>query len=273
MRNKIEVGYQVSLFDNDMNTEKENDSNLINIILWNIQNPSFERAKKQAKWILEIKPNILVLTEVKDSEGFQYIGRLLEYNGYTFIYNKSNSYFTAIAIKKISHIKKDIYLRQQSQRAVTIELNMHWGNVNLVGVYVPTNSIETEKIELKKEFQDNFICEIRKTYFSTKGSCNFIIGGDLNILEPNHNPRYKQFEKWNYFYKSFQDIGCVDIYKYLNPDKLEYTWERGNDRQRLDHVFLSKEIIKYVSECKYIHYPRLNKLSDHSAMQLVLYKN
>lgn len=264
------IGYQISLFDTDITTEKEETDSKISIILWNIQNPSFERAKRQVEWILEIKPSILVLTEVKDSKGFHYIRAFLEFRGYTFIYNKSDSYFTVIAVKNISYEKKEMFFKQRSQRIVLVELDLYWGKVCLIGAYVPTNSMEINKIIIKKEFQDSFISEIKKMLYREKDNYSFIIGGDFNILEPDHMPRYPQFQRWNYFYDFFVNIGCIDIFRHLNPNKLEYTWVRGRDSQRIDHAFLSKEIVKYVIECRYIHYPRLNKLSDHSAMLIVL---
>lgn len=58
--------YQMSLFDT--NLKKTDDDNAeIKILIWNIQNPSSERAKNQVNWIIGINPNILILTEKKVS--------------------------------------------------------------------------------------------------------------------------------------------------------------------------------------------------------------
>lgn len=261
--------YQMSLFDT--NLKKTDDDNAgIKILIWNIQNPSSERAKNQANWIIGINPNILILTEVKYSSGFAITRAMLEICGYKFIYNKSSSYFTVIALKNINYKERKLNLTLEQERVAFVELDLYLGKVLLMGAYVPANSRDTDKLIKKKKFQDDFMLEIKKEVFKNSEKLNLIIAGDLNILEPSHKPSYPQFERWNYFYDFFQNNGFVDIFKYINPNKDEYSWMGQGQPQRLDHAFISQEIIKYVNRCEYIHYPRLNKLSDHSAMIIVL---
>ena len=70
--------YQISLFDANLK-KAEDDNTKLKILLWNIQNPSTDRARKQIDWITKINPDILILTEAKDSNGFSVIRGQLEY--------------------------------------------------------------------------------------------------------------------------------------------------------------------------------------------------
>lgn len=266
------MAYQISLFDADLK-EAQDDNTKLKILLWNIQNPSTDRARKQIDWITKINPDVLILTEVKDSNGFSIIRGQLESFGYKFIYHKSNTYFTIIALKNINYKEKEMNIGLEQQRIVFIELDTFIGKVGLIGAYIPTNSRETERISMKKKFQDNFISEVKKILIEDGGNLHLIIAGDFNILEPDHSPRYPQFDRWNYFYNFFENNSLIDIFKFLNPDRREYSWQGRGESQRLDYGFLSKDIIKYITNCEYLHYPRFNKLSDHSAMMIVLDKN
>jgi exodeoxyribonuclease III len=263
---------QISLFENASENVEQEKTSETKILLWNIQNPSLERAVKQIEWIFKINPNILVLTEVKDSKGFSFIQSELEYKGYELVFNKCDSYFTVIALKNIKYSKKELHLKAKSERVSFVELETLIGKVNLIGIYAPTNSLEAEKVIIKKEFHNSLASGIKKITFDQNGNTDFIIGGDFNTLEPNHKPRYLEFEKWFYVYNFFESAGFVDIHKSLYPNKTEYTWERQGKSQRLDYAFASRNIQKYVTECNYIHFPRQNGLSDHSAMLITLDK-
>jgi exodeoxyribonuclease-3 len=194
--------YQISLFDT-ITKSAEDDSTKLKILSWNIQNPSLERAKKQTEWLIKMNSDILILTEVKDSNGFNIIRMQLEFYGYKLIYNKSNSYFTVIALRKINYKEREISLVLEQQRSVFIELCTFIGKIGLIGTYVPTNSRDPETLLIKKQFQDSLISEIKKFFSNKYQELSLIIAGDLNILDPSHYPRYPQFDRWNYFYNFF----------------------------------------------------------------------
>lgn len=262
------MGYQLSLFDKYIKTEEDNSK--IRILFWNIQNPSLQRTANQIEWIDEINPNIIVLTEVKDSKGFENIKGGLEFREYEVVYNRNDSYFTAIALRGIKYIEKDFRLKKSSERVLLLELETIVGKINILGLYAPSNGMDEQKMLLKKEFHDDFISQLNKKFGLNNNNSNFIIGGDFNVLQPNHKPRDHRFEKWNYFYQFLEDIGLVDIYQYLNPGRMEYTWEFQDMHQRLDYAFVSRSIIERVIKCEYLHYPRVKNLSDHSALVIEL---
>jgi hypothetical protein len=104
--------HQMSLF-NTVSEKTDEENSEIKILMWNIQNPSLERTRKQLDWIFEINPNVLILTEVKDSRGFDIIQGELEYRGYELVFERCNSYFTVIALKNIKYEKKEFNLKRE----------------------------------------------------------------------------------------------------------------------------------------------------------------
>src|SRR3972149_6598662 len=75
------------LFDNKPSPNDES----IRILNWNLRNPSKERAKLQAEWLLETKANIVVLSEAKNSDGCRYIANWLESYGFKIILPNTSS--------------------------------------------------------------------------------------------------------------------------------------------------------------------------------------
>lgn len=261
--------YQLSLFDKKFDQLKA-DEGKIKMLFWNIQNPSYERAKKQLEWIYNLNMDVIILTEVKLSKGFYYLKIKLEQLGYKMVFDESEEYFTVIALRKIKFIKKEISISVKPQRVVMIEMDTFLGKIKLIGVYIPTNSIEIDKIKIKNEFQGSLLEGVRELMNDSMNGGELIIGGDLNILEPGHKPSYPQFNRWNYFYESLIKLKLNDPFRVLNPLVTEYTWNQRNKPQRLDYIFVTNKIMKYVEECAYIHKPRNQKLSDYSAQLLVL---
>ncbi|ONK13110.1 hypothetical protein [Streptomyces sp. MP131-18] len=93
---------------------------------------------------------------------------------------------------------------------------------------------------------------------------------DLNILEPDHAPRYPVFGTWEYdFYRSFAAAGLTDAYCHLHPQTVEHSWfGRGGNGYRFDHAFLATAHHSRLLSCGYLHRPRELGLTDHSALAL-----
>ncbi len=68
-----------------------------------------------------------------------------------------------------------------------------------------------------------------------------------------------------------RECGMPDAFNVRHPGKVEATWVKGrlpDERgRRLDHVFASEELA--VVECNHVHSWRRQKLSDHSAIEVV----
>ena len=96
--------------------------------------------------------------------------------------------------------------------------------------------------------------------------------GDFNILEPNHYPHYPTFQDWEYeFYNSLSKFDLVDAYKEKYKNKQAHSWfDRQGSGFRFDHSFISQDICNLLDDCYYMDEPRIQKLSDHSAIITVL---
>jgi len=248
--------------------EPENTIRQLRILNWNIAHPSLTRTKRIASWLESQDTNVLILTETSNSPGCTFLCDRLESLGFKIIFPQKEKDFGAmLAFKEFKAQELKLGLNFLPHRAPAITCNTPVGKIGIIGVYVPS-SVSRKEINGKKE---RFQREFTKVLSEQKQKLsNLIVCGDLNVLEPNHQPHYPFLCDWEYeLYESFEQIGFIDAFRLFYPDICEYSWYgREGYGYRYDHCFISKEIEKYTKSCFYIHEPRKNRLSDHSAMIL-----
>ena len=230
------------------------------LLNWNIRNPSVTRAIRQVEWIRSVDPDVIVLTEIKRSKGTGYISDRLQALNYSVRYKEpdENRYGSLLASKYPMTHKIDSEIEHFGPRVVSATLNIHGQIVDVIGVYV-----HIRRGEKKRRFLENLL-----EYMKGHHEGPVVFCGDFNILEPDHVPHYTKFEEWEYeFYERLGQIGLSDAFRLLNHDKTEYSWvgNRG-EGYRYDHLFISANLLPRIVNCRYLHDPREDGLSDHSGM-------
>ena len=240
-------------------------SSMIRCLNWNVRTPSLRRATKQMKWLEENSFDVIVLTEVKASQGCIYVKDRLVSLGYTVVFPEpeDEDYGVILAVRKIFKEVPKIYVDFLSYRVSFAVCNFSEKEVLLIGLYVPVWRND-EKRKFLEAFEKLISDESLKKRFS-----NWIILGDLNLLEPSHVPHYPVYREWEFFYNAFSKHGFMDAFRFFHPNEKEYSWfGREGNGYRFDHVFVSEAILPFIRNCFYLHEVRLDKLSDHSAMYL-----
>ncbi len=239
----------------------------MSLFCWNIGNPSHDRAQKQAGWLKKRQEDVLVLTETKNSEGCLFLKDYFKSNGYDVIFSDivDKEYGTMIVSKyKLKESDFSKFIHFIPSRVASTVVSLPFGNIEIIGLYIPSRNSDIKKIRKKKKFVENIITVLNNNLTSDYR----IVCGDFNILEPNHIPHYSVFKKWEYdFYNNLLDLQLKDVFRSLNPSLQEYSWVgRTGDGYRYDHCFASDNIINNVKKCFYLHEPREKRLSDHSAL-------
>jgi exodeoxyribonuclease III len=74
-----------------------------------------------------------------------------------------------------------------------------------------------------------------------------------------------------HYMEVIEQIGYRDLWRHRNPDGREYSWfsTRGNGF-RIDHAFLSHDLVARAGTIRYSHEDRIAGLSDHSSLILEL---
>ena len=253
------------------------------ITSWNV-NSVRARIVNIIDYIKLSKPDVLMLQEIKTEnknfplddfkkQGYDsYIFGQKSYNGVAFLskvkLKNINTNFIKDKLKQSRIIEGDIKIKNKL--------------IKLINIYVPNgNPINTEKYDYKKNWLVSFIKQLKKELKQNK---NIIIGGDFNIIpeeiDVHDHTRYENDALFKIeIRKKFREIinlGFVDVYRYINKTKQEYTfwdymsgsWQK-NHGLRIDHFLVSTNLQNQIKDININKKPRSKlKPSDHTPVEL-----
>jgi len=229
----------------------------------NVQSAGTSRVQPLLDWIFAEQHNALVLTEMRAGASTDLLLRGLREEGFTVVVPEpgpAERYVTALAGRGFT--MTPVQPGPPSSRVVAADLTAGDSTVRLVGVYGMTNGMTAESSQERAGFQRLLLDYLAS--ISTDRTC---VAGDLNIVEPGHQPPLPAFERHDLdCYDGIVGLGLRDAYRQVRPDGREYSWI--SDRygaQRLDHTFVGQRV-GVLAECRYDHSTRAARLSDHAAM-------
>ncbi len=230
----------------------------------NVNSPNPSRAQRIVNWLLATKSNTLVLTEMQPSDGGRHILACLQAEGFittTCTPGWTGSrYLAAVATRGVE--AAPVQPAGFDPRIAAVDLTTDDTTVRIVGVYGPTNGMTAENSHRRHEFQSRLL-----DYLAEINNPTLCVVGDLNVVEPDHQPHLPAFEDHDYaFYTGLLALGLRDAYRQLNPTGGDHSWINPRfGSQRLDHTLVSPAAGE-IRTCVYDHTTRANELSDHAAL-------
>ncbi|MFF4408463.1 endonuclease/exonuclease/phosphatase family protein [Streptomyces sp. NPDC001404] len=244
----------------------------LRLVNLNVQHASPSRSRAQVAWLADQEhADVAVLTEVGTGPGGDTLVQALSEAGYRGIIApvSAGDYRTVIASRLPALEPVPSGVSFLAHRAPAAKLRIGETTVGLLGLYVPSRGPKERKNEDKRAFQAAVTESLRRIVTELGGLV--VVTGDLNVVEPGHEPHHAVFGTWEYdFYRSFADAGLTDAFRALHPDATEHSWfGRAGNGYRFDHAFLTAEHQQLLTACSYLHAPRHEGISDHSAMAVV----
>ena len=250
------------------------------LISWNVNGIRAVAKKGLAAFLLAEKPDILCVQEVKISDSTR-AETEFDFAGYSEYFNsaKRPGYSgTAILIKEgfkdFVGVKNGLGIPEfdDEGRVQLVELKKYY----LVNIYFPNSRGDLSRLGYKGEFNEALLKYLKKLE-KTKP---VIVTGDYNVAHeeidlarPKENvssPGFTPEERaWM---TKFINSGFIDSFRYLNGDKVQYSWwsYRGGARERnvgwrIDYFCVSDKLRKHLKKA-YI----LDKItgSDHAPVGL-----
>lgn len=235
----------------------------LRICALNVQSTGTERAQPLLEWLAGSGCNVLILTELRPSDGGRLLLAGLEAEGYGLTRSagwQDSRHFTAIATAGLGTAA--VSPAPFSPRIAAADITSAGHRTRIAGVYAPANGMTADSSQRRRDFQDRFL-----GYLDTIARPATGVFGDLNVVEPGHRPALPGFEDHDYaFYTRLTGRGLHDAYRALHPDGDDHSWASPQSgRQRLDHALISTGA-GTVRECRYDHDTRRKGLTDHSAL-------
>jgi exodeoxyribonuclease-3 len=252
----------------------------IQVLTCNVQRASVSRVRRQAAWLTGSGADVLVLTEVSSGESGDVLAQLLADDGFGVALPApcaTDRYRVLVACRGVEPTCVDVGASSMGHRCVAVRASFSAGEIGVTGLYVPSRGPTVRRNHDKRAFQDLVAAVLPHIPPAMDVSGPIVVTGDLNVLEPDHNPRYAVFGEWEYdFYRAFGRAGFDDAFRVKEPSLMEYSWygrpsvEGQRNGYRFDHAFVSRFHRKAVVACRYDHSVRTAGLTDHSALILTL---
>ena len=184
-------------------------------------------------------------------EGYTSYWNSAEKKGYsgTAVFTKNKPLKVTYGIGKEEHDKEG--------RIITLEFEKFY----LVTNYTPNAKRELERLDYRMIWED----EIRKYLLKLNKTKPVIMCGDLNVAHEEIDLKNPKTNRGNAGFTDEErgkmtellNAGFVDSYRYLYPEKQEYSWwsYMGHAREknigwRIDYFITSKDIEKNIKEAK-----------------------
>ena len=244
------------------------------LISWNVNGIRACMSKGFEDFFQNIDADIFCIQETKCQEGQVD----LNFEGFTSYWNSAEkkgysgtAIFTKVKPKKVSY-GIGIQEHDNEGRVITLEFEKFY----MVDIYTPNSKRELERLDYRQIWED----EIRKYLLKLNETKPVIMCGDLNVA---HEEIDLKNPKTNHMSAGFTDqerskmtellnAGFVDTYRYLYPEKIEYSWwsymrnaREKNVGWRIDYFIVSKDIKDKIKDAK-IHTEIMG--SDHCPVEL-----
>ncbi|MFJ8739544.1 endonuclease/exonuclease/phosphatase family protein [Embleya sp. NPDC127516] len=243
----------------------------LDVLTFNLNNPSRQRAERQLAYLAARPEQVHVLTETADSAGCAFLEERFTAAGYsvTFPRPEQRGERGVMVVSRLATRPAPFAVGYLPHRAVAVTVDTDRGPLDVIGLYVPSRDASPEKRERK----ERWLRECAAVLPDGRTGARVVLG-DLNVLEPDHSPRYRFFAPFEYdFYGAFGRAGYADAFRTLYADALEYSWVgKTGDGYRYDHAHVSAGLGGALLDCSYVHEPRTgpNRLTDHSALTVRL---
>jgi exodeoxyribonuclease-3 len=250
------------------------------IITWNVNGLRAALGRDALKWVWDQQPDVLCLQEIKvRPEQLKEAQRT--FPDYDVIWNPAEQLgYSGVAtfLRGPSlelRLGMDAPIFDIEGRLIS---TLHPG-FRLFNVYFPNGQRGKERLDYKLDFYAHLLSWCDRLH--AKGE-NIIVTGDFNtahmpidLKNPKQNEMNSGFmPEERTWIQNFLDHSFVDAYRYLYPERVQYTWwtYRFSARQRrigwrIDYFLISEALIPQLTDV-IIHEDVLG--SDHCPVELVI---
>ncbi|MFI8459109.1 endonuclease/exonuclease/phosphatase family protein [Kitasatospora sp. NPDC085464] len=245
----------------------------LRLMTWNVQHAAPARTVRQVDWLASQEgADVAILTEVSGGGSGDVLVQELSDAGYRAVIAPwgGDDYRTVIASRHAGLVTAPCPADFLPHRFPTATLSLADTPITVAGLYVPSRGPKERRNEDKRAFQSAVSAALPA--LTARGGL-VVAAGDLNVVEPGHTPHHRVYGQWEYdFYTSFAAAGFTDAFRTLFPEAVEHSWfgRRSGDGYRFDHALVTAAHRTRILTCRYLHEPRENGLSDHSALELVI---
>lgn len=224
------------------------------IISYNVNGIRAAVNKGFIEWLKGANPDVICLQEIKAMKE-QLDLSLFEDAGYkyNYWYSAQKKGYSGVAIlskTEPNHVEYGTGIETMDFEGRNIRADFN--GVSVMSMYLPSGT-NADRLSFKFNYMDeilDYVTNLRETI------PNLVVCGDYNICHEAidiHNPKMKgvsgflpEEREW---LGNFINSGLIDSFRYLNPERVEYSWwsyranARANNKGwRLDYAMVTKPL-------------------------------
>lgn len=224
------------------------------IISYNVNGIRAAIKKGFIEWLIIADADVVCLQETKAMEEQLDLSLFVEAGyKYNYWYSAQKKGYSGVAIlskTEPNHVEYGTGIETMDFEGRNIRAD--YDGVSVMSMYLPSGT----NIE-RLEFKLNYMAEIQEYITGLRDTVpNLVVCGDYNICHEAidiHNPKMKNVSGFlpveREWIGDFIESGLVDSFRYLNPERVEYSWwsYRANSRAnnkgwRLDYAMVTKPL-------------------------------
>ncbi|WP_299713961.1 exodeoxyribonuclease III [uncultured Tenacibaculum sp.] len=229
------------------------------VLSYNVNGIRAALKKGFIEWLQAASPDVICIQETK-AQKEQVNGEDFEAAGYPYQYwfSADKKGYSGVAVfckKEPNHVEYGTGIESMDFEGRNIRVD--YDEVSIMSMYLPSGT-NSDRLDFKFKYMDEILeyaSELRKTI------PNLVICGDYNICHEAidiHNPKMKgvsgflpEEREW---LSKFIDSGFIDSFRFLNPERQEYSWwsyranARANNKGwRLDYCMVTEPLKEKIS--------------------------
>lgn len=228
------------------------------ILSWNVNGIRANIRKGFLDFLKNEKPDIIGLQEIKISDEAR-AQEDFDFSGYQEFFNSADrpGYSgTAFLVKDDIKVKYLPKLSWDDEGRIQV---LDIGKYYLANIYFPNSKDDLSRLGWKIEWNDKLLAYFKKLDVKKP----LIVTGDYNVAHqeidlarPKPNIGKAGFtDEERAWLEKFLTVGYVDTFRYLHPEKIQYSWwsfraaaRARNIGWRIDYFCISKRSIKNIKQ-------------------------
>ncbi|RAY13477.1 hypothetical protein DPM19_20700 [Actinomadura craniellae] len=242
---------------------------MLDLLTVNLGAASRKRAEGLLSWLALRPEQVFLLTETSAGAGTSYLLERFRRAGYHVVKTPDVGDRGAALVSRVSVVSELTMDVTVPGRVAAAVLDTE-PRILAIAVYVPSRDRSVEKTKRKRDFLASLLAALDGISEQSRGA--LVLGGDYNVIDRDHRPRYRTFLPFEYeFFERLSARELLDAHLHLSPDDQPHSWVgRTGDGYRYDYFHVDATLADRIMVSAYVHGVREERLTDHSAVSLAL---
>lgn len=249
---------------------------MLSLLTLNVSNPPPERAKALLEWLWHQPEDVLVLTELGKGPGSGLMAQVCRAAGFSVLLTDRSDLGVMVVGRSVD-VRADDGAKPLGQLPGRVNPVVIEGipQVRLLGVYGAASDPVRYSSQAQRARKREWLSEFDGWLgdWLAADDAPAVVMGDLNLVDPQHDSRLKYVlaEETDFYLDLTRKHSLTDAFRRVTPEGDAISWvDHSGEGCRYDHAFVTPTLAPAVLSCELDHTPRLNNLTDHSALSLSL---